>query len=99
MSLTNSPDPALREAVVQQDLKSVLHPIVQHKVLESKQIVVAGAAGDGVIDGTTKDEIVVVVAGERAVVVRSTSTKVRGSSRSLRLRRHRTLCRRRTPKH
>lgn len=28
MSLTNSPDPALREAVVQQDLKNVLHPIV-----------------------------------------------------------------------
>jgi taurine-pyruvate aminotransferase len=50
MSLTNSPDPALREAVVQQDLKSVLHPIVQHKVLESKQIVVAGGQGSTIYD-------------------------------------------------
>jgi taurine-pyruvate aminotransferase len=50
MSLTNSPDPALREAVVQQDLKSVLHPIVQHKVLESKQIVVAGGQGSTIFD-------------------------------------------------
>ena len=39
MSLANAPDPALREAVVQQDLGNVLHPIVQHKVLESKQMV------------------------------------------------------------
>jgi hypothetical protein len=39
MSLTNAPDPAIREAVVQQDLKNVLHPIVQHKALEAKQIV------------------------------------------------------------
>jgi taurine-pyruvate aminotransferase len=50
MSLTNSPDPALREATVQQDLRSVLHPIVQHKVLESKQIVVAGAQGSTIYD-------------------------------------------------
>ena len=50
MSLTNSPDPALREAVVQQDLKSVLHPIVQHKALESKQMVVAGGQGSTVFD-------------------------------------------------
>src|ERR1035438_3145517 len=50
MSLTNSPDPAIREAVVQQDLKHVLHPIVQHKVLESKQMVVAGGQGSTVFD-------------------------------------------------
>ena len=42
MSLANSPDPALREAVVRQDLDNVLHPIVQHKLLETKQMVVAG---------------------------------------------------------
>ena len=30
MSLTNAPDPAIRQAVVEQDLKNVLHPIVQH---------------------------------------------------------------------
>jgi len=50
MSLTNSPDPAQRAAVVQQDLNSVLHPIVQHKVLESKQMVVAGGQGSTIFD-------------------------------------------------
>jgi adenosylmethionine-8-amino-7-oxononanoate aminotransferase len=50
MSLTNSPDPAQREALVQQDLKSVLHPIVQHKVLESKQMVVAGGQSSTIFD-------------------------------------------------
>ena len=50
MSLTNSPDPALREATVKQDLNSVLHPIVQHKVLESKQMVVAGGQGSTIYD-------------------------------------------------
>ena len=32
MSLSNSPDPAVREAIVRQDLDNVLHPIVQHKM-------------------------------------------------------------------
>jgi taurine-pyruvate aminotransferase len=50
MSHTNSPDPALREAVVRQDLDNVLHPIVQHKVLESKQMVVTGGQGSTVFD-------------------------------------------------
>jgi adenosylmethionine-8-amino-7-oxononanoate aminotransferase len=50
MSLTNSPDPALREAVVQQDLKNVLHPIVQHKTLEAKQMVVTGGQGSTIFD-------------------------------------------------
>src|SRR5919205_11578 len=50
MSLSNSPDPAVREAVVRQDLGNVLHPIVQHKVLETKQMVVAGGEGATVID-------------------------------------------------
>src|SRR5215475_7531508 len=49
-SLTNSPDPAVREAVVQQDLGNVLHPIVQHKVLETKQMVVTGAETSTVVD-------------------------------------------------
>jgi taurine-pyruvate aminotransferase len=35
MSLSNSPDPAVREAVVRQDLDHVLHPIVQQEVLEA----------------------------------------------------------------
>ena len=50
MSLTNAPDPAIRQAVVEQDLKNVLHPIVQHKALESKQIVVTGAEGSTIYD-------------------------------------------------
>ncbi len=50
MSLTNSPDPAIREAVVRQDLKSVMHPIVQHKTLETKQFVVTGGQGSTVFD-------------------------------------------------
>ncbi|MFO1026553.1 MAG: aminotransferase [Acetobacteraceae bacterium] len=50
MSLANSPDPALREAVVRQDLDNVLHPIVQHKLLETKQMVVAGGQGATIYD-------------------------------------------------
>src|SRR5580658_4067163 len=50
MSLLNSPDPAVREAVVQQDLGSVLHPIVQHKVLEGKQMVITGGEGSTIVD-------------------------------------------------
>ena len=50
MSLTNTPDPAVRQAVVKQDLGSVLHPIVQHKVLETKQMVVTGAQGSTIYD-------------------------------------------------
>ena len=50
MSLPNTPDPAVRDAVVRQDLDNVLHPIVQHKVLEGKQIVVTGGEGSTVVD-------------------------------------------------
>jgi taurine-pyruvate aminotransferase len=50
MSLPNSPDPAIREAVVRQDLSNVLHPIVPHKLLETKQMVVAGGEGCTIID-------------------------------------------------
>jgi taurine-pyruvate aminotransferase len=50
MSLANSPDPAVREAVVRRDLGNVLHPIVQHKVLETDQMVVAGGEGSTVVD-------------------------------------------------
>jgi adenosylmethionine-8-amino-7-oxononanoate aminotransferase len=50
MSHTNSPDPALRETVVRRDLENVLHPIVQHKVLETKQMVVAGGQGSTIFD-------------------------------------------------
>jgi taurine-pyruvate aminotransferase len=50
MSLTNAPDPTIREAVVKRDLKNVLHPIVQHKVLETQQIVVTSAHGSTIYD-------------------------------------------------
>jgi taurine-pyruvate aminotransferase len=50
MPLSNSPDPAVRAAVVQQDLGSVLHPIVQHKTLETKQMVVTGGEGSTIFD-------------------------------------------------
>ena len=50
MPLSNAPDPAVREAVVQQDLANVLHPIVQHKVLETKQTVVTGGEGSTIVD-------------------------------------------------
>jgi adenosylmethionine-8-amino-7-oxononanoate aminotransferase len=50
MSLVNSPDPAVRDAVVQQDLANVLHPIVQHKALEARQMVITGGAGSTIVD-------------------------------------------------
>jgi adenosylmethionine-8-amino-7-oxononanoate aminotransferase len=50
MSLPNAPDPAVREAVVRQDLGNVLHPIVQHKLLETKQMVVTGGEGSTIVD-------------------------------------------------
>ncbi|HEX5328512.1 MAG TPA: aminotransferase [Acetobacteraceae bacterium] len=50
MSLVNTPDPAVRRGIVTQDLGNVLHPIVQHKVLENKQMVVSGAQGSTVFD-------------------------------------------------
>jgi adenosylmethionine-8-amino-7-oxononanoate aminotransferase len=50
MSLTNPPDLAARQAVVRQDLDNVLHPIVQHKVLEARQMVVTGAQGCTIFD-------------------------------------------------
>ncbi|WP_428490675.1 aminotransferase [Rhodopila sp.] len=40
----------MREAVVKQDLGNVLHPIVQHKLLESKQMVVTGGQNATVFD-------------------------------------------------
>jgi adenosylmethionine-8-amino-7-oxononanoate aminotransferase len=50
MSLTNAPDPAVREAVVQRDLANVLHPIVQHRTLEAKQLVVTYSEGSTIVD-------------------------------------------------
>jgi len=50
MSRPNAPDPAIRESVVRRDLDTVLHPIVQHKLLETKQIVVTEAQGSTIYD-------------------------------------------------
>lgn len=55
MSLTNQPDPEERRRVVAQDLQNVMHPILQHRALETSQIVVTGAQGSTIVDadGTT----------------------------------------------
>jgi taurine-pyruvate aminotransferase len=55
MSMTNLPDPEARKRVVEQDLANVLHPLVQHKSLEQKQMVVTGGQGSTIVDadGTT----------------------------------------------
>jgi len=50
MSITNAPDPALRAAIVRQDLENVMHPIVQHRALEKSQMVVVGAQGSTIRD-------------------------------------------------
>jgi taurine-pyruvate aminotransferase len=50
MTLANQPDLAARDAIVQQDLGNVLHPIVQHKQLERQQLVITGAEGSTVVD-------------------------------------------------
>jgi taurine-pyruvate aminotransferase len=50
MPFSNAPDPAVREAVVKRDLGNVMHPMVQHRALESSQMVVAGATGSTVVD-------------------------------------------------
>lgn len=43
-------DPVNRDAVVQQDLGSVLHPAVQHKLLEQQQLVVVSAKDSTLVD-------------------------------------------------
>ena len=50
MSLTNAPDPEFRQSVVRRDLDNVLHPIVQHRMLETKQVVVTAAQGSTIYD-------------------------------------------------
>jgi taurine-pyruvate aminotransferase len=50
MSITNTPDPEARARIVKQDLETVLHPLVQHKVLEEKQLVITRAQGSTVFD-------------------------------------------------
>ena len=50
MSIVNTPDPAIRAAIVKQDLENVLHPIVQHRALERAQLVIAGAEGSTIRD-------------------------------------------------
>jgi taurine-pyruvate aminotransferase len=50
MSLANTPDPAARQAIVQRDLENVLHPIIQHKVLETKQMVADRGQGSTIYD-------------------------------------------------
>ncbi len=55
MSQTNQPDLEARQRVVEQDLATVMHPMVQHKALEKAQMVITGAQGSTIVDadGTT----------------------------------------------
>jgi taurine-pyruvate aminotransferase len=55
MTLANAPDPEVRERIVKQDLGTVLHPLIQHRVLEQSQLVITGAQGSTIVDhdGTT----------------------------------------------
>jgi len=50
MSFTNAPDPEIRRKVVEQDLGNVMHPLVQHRVLEQKQMVVVSAQNSTIVD-------------------------------------------------
>jgi adenosylmethionine-8-amino-7-oxononanoate aminotransferase len=50
MTLINAPDLEARARVVAQDLENVLHPLVQHRALEKKQMVVVAAQGSTVFD-------------------------------------------------
>jgi len=44
-----------RDAVVQQDLGNVLHPVVQHKLLEQQQLVIVGAKDCTIVDANGKE--------------------------------------------
>ncbi len=50
MPPSSTPDPVFRQTVVRRDLDNVLHPIVQHRSLEAKQIVVTEAQGSTIYD-------------------------------------------------
>src|SRR5260370_22142487 len=50
LNLINSPDPQIRNAIVRQDLASVLHPIVHHRALEQQQMVIVGGQGSTIVD-------------------------------------------------
>lgn len=50
MTLANEPDAAARNAIVEKDLGNVLHPIVQHKQLEARQLVIVGGENSTIVD-------------------------------------------------
>lgn len=50
MTTTTPPTGIDRQAVVQQDLHSVLHPAVQHKLLEQQQLVIVSAKDSTLVD-------------------------------------------------
>lgn len=50
MPPSSTPDPVFRQSVVRRDLDNVLHPIVQHRSLEARQIVVTEAQGSTIYD-------------------------------------------------
>jgi adenosylmethionine-8-amino-7-oxononanoate aminotransferase len=51
----SAPKPETREAVVRQDLQSVVHPVVPHKLLEEQQLVVVAAKDSTIVDANGKE--------------------------------------------
>ncbi len=55
--MTPTPGPRVesRDAIVRQDLSSVVHPIVPHKLLEQQQLVVVSAKDSTIVDANGKE--------------------------------------------
>jgi adenosylmethionine-8-amino-7-oxononanoate aminotransferase len=55
MSATSGAGPRNRDAVVQQDLGNVVHPIVPHSLLEQQQMVIVSAKDSTIVDANGKE--------------------------------------------
>jgi adenosylmethionine-8-amino-7-oxononanoate aminotransferase len=55
MSTTSGASPRNRDAVVQQDLGNVVHPIVPHSLLEQQQMVIVSAKDSTIVDANGKE--------------------------------------------
>jgi adenosylmethionine-8-amino-7-oxononanoate aminotransferase len=55
MTPVATPKVESRDAVVQQDLRNVVHPVVQHKLLEQQQLVVVAAKDSTIVDANGKE--------------------------------------------
>ena len=55
MTPVHVPQVESRDAVVQQDLNNVLHPAVQHRLLEQQQLVIVSAKDSTIVDANGKE--------------------------------------------